>query len=83
MAHHPLHTRRSPLSQSHTRFMGMEGHTESLAGASVAQEQGAAVPSRGAMGPRQCDSAQWIRQRQSTATPLVLLSEAGPGGYGR
>jgi transposase len=76
----PLSTRRSTLAQSRTLCIGMEVHKDTMAVAYVAQDHGAAVPSRGTLGPRQCDIEQLIRTMQSKATPLLLVSEAGPCG---
>ena len=68
------------MSQSNTLFIGMDVHKESIAVAYVAQEHGAAVPYLGAIGTRQCDIEQLMRKRQSKATHLVFLYEAGPCG---
>jgi transposase len=69
------------MSQSRTLFIGMDVHKASIAVASVAQDHGAAVTSLGAIGTRQCDLDQMIRKRQSKATHLLFVSEAGPCGY--
>ena len=66
------------MSQSHTLFMGMDGHTEAIAVASVAHEPGAEVTSRGALGTRQCAIEPLRRQRPSQATHLVFISDARP-----
>src|SRR5215831_6792308 len=60
----------------------MEGHTESIAIASVAQAHGAEVVSLGTLGTLQCDSDQLSRQLQSTSKQCVFVYEAGPCGYG-
>src|SRR6266850_3114803 len=82
MAHHPLPTRRSTRSPSRTLFMGMAVHKDSIAVADVAQDHGAEVTDLGAIGTRQGALAQMIRKRPSTATPLLVVYEAGPGGSG-
>jgi hypothetical protein len=51
-----------------------------MAGASSAQEHGAEVISRGAIGTRQWASAHRIRTMPSKATHLLVVDEAGPGG---
>ena len=58
----------------------MDVHKDAIAVAYVAQEHGAAVNYLGTLGTRQCDIDQLIRKRPSTATPLSLISEAGPCG---
>ena len=68
------------MSQSSTLFIGMEVHQETMARASVAQEQGAAVTAVGPMGTRQCDSAPLVRQRPAKATHLLCVYDAGPWG---
>ena len=68
------------MSQSRTLFSGMDVHTDAMAVADVAQEHGAAVLSLGTIGTRQCDMDPRLRQRPSKATPLVLVSDAGPCG---
>src|ERR671937_2202946 len=77
----PLSTRRSTMSQSSTRFIGMEVHKDTMAVAYVAQDHGAEVPSIGTIGTRQCDIDQLIRKRQSKATHRIFVYEAGPCGY--
>ena len=69
------------MSQSRTRFLGMEVHTDAIAVASVAQEHGAEVASLGTIGTRQCDIDQRIRKMPSKATHLIFIYEAGPCGY--
>jgi transposase len=68
------------MSQSRTRFIGMDVHKESIAVAYVAQDHGAEVPYLGSLGTRQCDIDQLLRTRQAQATPLVFVYEAGPCG---
>ena len=68
------------MSQSRTLFIGMDVHQETIAVAYVAQDHGAEVTSLGTMGTRQCDIDQLVRQRQSKATHLLCVSEAGPCG---
>jgi hypothetical protein len=43
------------MSQSRTRFIGMDVHKETMAVAYIAQDSGAAVTSLGTMGTRPCD----------------------------
>jgi hypothetical protein len=69
------------MSQSRTLFIGMDVPKETRAGASGAQEHGAAVPSLGPLGTRPGAIAQMLRKRPSQATPRILVSAAGPGGY--
>jgi transposase len=69
------------MSQSRTLFIGMAVHKASIAVAYVAPDHGAEVTYLGAIGPRQCDIDPLMRKRQSKATHLVFLSEAGPCGY--
>ena len=71
------------MSQSRTRFIGMDVHKETMAVASVAQDEGAEVTSLGPMGTRQGASAHLVRQRQATAQHLVFVAEAGPCGSWR
>jgi transposase len=68
------------MSPSRTLLIGMEVHKDASAGASVAQEPGAAVASLGTIGPRQCALEQRIRKRQSTAPHRIFISAAGPCG---
>jgi transposase len=68
------------MSQSRTLFIGMDGHQDAIAVASVAHDHGAEVLSLGPIGTRQCDIAQLLRKRPSQATPLVFVSAAGPCG---
>jgi transposase len=69
------------MSQSRTRFIGMDVHKESIAVAYVAQDHGAEVTYLGAIGTRQCDIDQLLRKMPSKATHLVFVYEAGPCGY--
>src|SRR5215831_4056826 len=81
MANHHRQTRRSTMSHSSTRFIGMDVHKDTIAVAYVAQDHGAAVTSLGSIGTRQCDIDQLIRKRQSKAKHLIFVYEAGPCGY--
>ena len=69
------------MHQSRTLYVGMDGHKESIAVASVAQDHGAEVVSLGTVGTRPWDIDKLIRQLQSKSPPLVFVSEAGPCGY--
>jgi hypothetical protein len=73
-------TRRATMSASRTLFLGMAGHQDTMAVASVAQEHGAEVTSLGTLATRQGDLEQRIRQLPSQATHLIFVSEAGPCG---
>ena len=68
------------MSQSRTRFVGMDVHKESIAVAYVPQDHGAEVTYLGSLGTRQCDIDQMIRTMPSKATHLLFVSEAGPCG---
>jgi transposase len=68
------------MSQSRTRFIGMDVHKETIAVAYVAQDHGAEGPSLGPSGTRQCDSDQLVRQRPSQAPHLLFVYAAGPCG---
>src|SRR5438105_13374063 len=81
MSPHQLSTWRSTMFQSSTLFIGMDGHKDALAVASVAQDHGATVASLGTIGTRQCDIDPLLRTMQSHAQHLVLLYEAGSCGY--
>ena len=69
------------MAQSRTLFLGMDVHKDAIAVASVAQEHHAEVLSLGAIGTRQCDIDQLIRQMPSKSTQLVFVYDAGPCGY--
>jgi transposase len=58
----------------------MDVHKDAIAVAYVAQDHGAEVTSLGNIGTRQCDLDQLIRTRQSKATHLIFVYEAGPCG---
>jgi hypothetical protein len=60
--------------------LGMDVRKETMAVADIAQEHGAAVPSLGPIGPRQCAIDQRRRTMPAQANHLLLLSEAGPCG---
>ena len=68
------------MSQSRTRFIGMDVHQESIAVASVAHDHGAEVTSLGSIGTRQCDLDHLIRKRPSKAKHLIFVYAAGPCG---
>jgi hypothetical protein len=68
------------MPPSRTRSVGLDGHQDALAGASVAPEHGAEGLALGSIGTRQADSAPRTRTRHAQATHLVLVSAAGPGG---
>ena len=74
------HPRRSALPQARTLDVGLAVHKDAIAVASIAQAHGAEVIPLGTIGTRQTDLDQLARKRQSTATHLVLVSEAGPCG---
>jgi transposase len=71
------------MSQSSTRFIGMDVHQDSMAVAYVAQDHGAEVTYLGTIGTRQGDIDQLIRKMPSTATHLLFVYEAGPCGSWR
>jgi transposase len=58
----------------------MDVHKETIAVAYVAQDHGAEVTYLGTIGTRQGDIDQLVRQRQSKATHLICVYEAGPCG---
>ena len=68
------------MSQSRTRCIGTDVHTEAIAVAYVAQDHGAEVTYLGSIGTRPCDSDQMIRTMQAKAKHLLFLYEAGPCG---
>jgi transposase len=76
------HTRRSALHQSRTLYVGLDGPTESIAVAEVAQEYSADIVSLGTVGTRPCALDQLSRQLQSKSKQLVFVYEAGPCGSG-
>jgi transposase len=69
------------MPQSSTLYVGMDVHQESIAVAYVAEEHHAEVVSLGAIGTRQCDIDQLIRNMQSKTKPLGFVYAAGPCGY--
>jgi transposase len=69
------------MHQSNTLYIGMDVHKDSIAVAYVAQDHGAEVPYLGAIGTRQCDIDQLVRNMPSKANHLIFVSEAGPCGY--
>jgi transposase len=68
------------MPQSRTLYVGMDGHKDSIAVASVAQDHGAEVGSLGNIGTRQCDIDTRIRRLPSKSPHLVFVYEAGPCG---
>ena len=68
------------MSQSRTRFIGMDVHKDTIAVAYVAQDHGAEVTYLGSIGTRQCDIDQLVRKMQSKAKHLIFVYEAGPCG---
>ena len=69
------------MNQSRTLSVGMDVHKASIAVAYVAEEHHAEVISLGAIGTRQCDIDQLIRNMPSKSNHLVFVDEAGPCGY--
>ena len=61
----------------------MDGHPDTMAVASGAQDPGAEVPARGTLGTRPCASDHLPRQRPSNAPPRIFVSAAGPCGSWR
>jgi transposase len=61
--------------------VGLDVHQASIAVAYAPEERAAEVVFLGPIGTRQCDIDTRVRQRTSTATPLVCVYEAGPCGY--
>ncbi len=68
------------MRHARTRSVGLDGPQASIAVAAVATADGADVIDRGAVGTRPPDSDHLGRTRHATATPRVLVSEAGPCG---
>jgi transposase len=68
------------MAQSRTLFIGMEVHKDAIAVAYGAQDYGAEVTYLGAIGTRQCDIDQLVRQMPSKAKQLLFVYEAGPCG---
>jgi len=73
-------TRRAARPPARTLYVGLEVHQKASAGASVAHDHGAAGISLGTLGTRQGAMAQRSRPLQSTSTPRVFVSAAGPYG---
>jgi transposase len=69
------------MNQSSTLYVGMDVHKDSIAVAYVAEDHPPDVVFLGAMGTRQCDIDQLLRQLQSKRQHLVFVYEAGPCGY--
>jgi hypothetical protein len=70
------------MAQSRPLDGGMAVPPESMAVASGAHDEGAAVISLGTGGTRPGDIATLLRPVPAKSTPLVFVSVAGPGGYG-
>jgi hypothetical protein len=66
-----------------TLFVGLDVHQDSHAVAYVSDVRESEVVFLGRIGTRQCDRDKRIRTPTSNAQPLVLVYEAGPGGYWR
>jgi transposase len=58
----------------------MDVYTEAIAGAYVAQDQGAEGPYLGTIGTRQCAIDHLVRKMPSKAKHLIFVYEAGPCG---
>jgi hypothetical protein len=71
------------MRQSRPLDLGLDGHKDAIAVASVAKARDADVTCLGTMGTRQADLDQLVRQRHSNATHLVFGYAAGPCGYWR
>ena len=71
------------MSQSSTRYIGLDVHKDSIAVAYVAEEPGAEVTDRGTIGTRPCDIDHLVRKLHAKAKHLVFVYEAGPCGYWR
>jgi transposase len=69
------------MEHSHTIYLGLDVHKESIAVADVSEEWGAEVVFLGTIGTRPCDIETLVRTRQSKAPHLLLVYEAGPCGY--
>ena len=65
------------MLQSRTLSVGLDGHTDASAVASVAQDHGAEVVSLGHIGPRQGDIETRIRRLQSNSPHLVFCLCSG------
>src|SRR5262249_30463088 len=73
-------TRRSAMAQSPTLSVGMAGHQEAIAIASVAQAHGAEGVSRGPIGTRQCAIDTLLRHLPSQSTQRGCVDAAAPCG---
>jgi len=69
------------MHQSSTLYVGLDVHTESIAGAYVAKEYHAEVVAISNIGIRQGDIDTLVRQLQSKRKHLAFVYEAGPCGY--
>src|SRR5262245_44492672 len=84
MLSHPQRSpRRATLSPSRTRCLGMDGHKETMAVASGAQDHGAEGTSLGSLGPRQWAMDPRLRKRQSKAPQLRFVAATRLGWRGR
>lgn len=68
------------MNQSHTRYVGMDVHTASIAVADVAKDHHAEVVSLGHSGTRPCDIDHLLRRLPSQRPPRVFVEDAGPCG---
>jgi hypothetical protein len=68
------------MHQSSMLCVGMAGHNDPIAVASVANDPSSEAVFLGAIGSRPCDIAQLLRKLQSTSQHLVFVDDAGPGG---
>jgi len=68
------------MHHSSTLSVGLAVHKDAIAVAAVAKDHDAEGLDLGTLGTRPCDSDPRGRQLQATATHLVCISAAGPGG---
>ena len=69
------------MRNSHTLYVGLDVHKDSMAVAYVANAHDADVTFLGTIGTRQVDIDQLVRKLHSKAPHLVFVYEAGPCGY--
>src|SRR5919106_6092535 len=69
------------MGHTHTIYVGLDVHKESIAVAYVSEERGAEVVFLGTIGTRQCDIDTLVRKLQYKAPHLLFVYEAGPCGY--
>jgi transposase len=69
------------MGHSHTLYVGLDVHKESIAVAYAPEARGAEIVFLGTIGTRQCDLDTLGRRLQSKARHLLFVYEAGPGGY--